>query len=512
MCGGALGKTQGTGKMKAVQKALLWLDTRHLAVAILFVGLFAMAVRAPTDTDTWWHLAAGQLTLEEGHILQADPFSHTRYGSPWVNHSWLSQVILYWLFDRFSYAGLGLWMGAVVAGTFVLVYLQMEGDPFTRAFIVVLAAATSAVIWVARPQLLSFLLTAAVGYLLYLYKWRGVNRLWLLPPLFVLWVNLHAGYALGFMLLAAFVAGEALNLLLARFAPGDDPTVGWRGIGWVVGAALLSALLLAVNPNTTRMWTYYLETVRIGVLQDFIQEWQSPDFHPLHTQPFIWLLLATLAAVGFSGRRIDGTDLAMVGLFAYAALLAGRNIAPFALVTAPVLSRHAAAALARWGWKGPRRALLDLRARTVLGAVNLWLLFLLIGLAVVKVRIPLTAAFNQRQQQESLPAGAVAWIQENRPEGKMFNHYNWGGYLIWRLWPEYRVFVDGRTDLYGDAFLREYLEIQSGGPRALALLDQYGISFVVTATDDGLSRKLGCLGGWSLAYRDNLATVWVRSR
>jgi hypothetical protein len=87
---------------------LLWFNTRRLVVAILFVALFAMAVRVPVDTDTWWHLAAGRETLKSNHILQTDLFSHTRYGSPWINHSWLSQVILYWLFERVSYAGLGL--------------------------------------------------------------------------------------------------------------------------------------------------------------------------------------------------------------------------------------------------------------------------------------------------------------------------------------------------------------------------------------------------------------------
>ncbi|MFQ6099685.1 MAG: hypothetical protein ACE5OS_00410 [Anaerolineae bacterium] len=509
---------------------LLWLNTRRLATAILFVALFAMAVRAPADTDTWWHLQAGRVTLESGHILQTDLFSHTRYGSSWVNHSWLSQVILYWLFDHFSYAGLGLCMGAVVTAAFALVYLQMEGDPFMRAFILILAAATSAVIWVARPQLLSFLLTAVVAYILYLFKWRRVNRLWLLPPLFVLWVNLHAGYALGFMTLAAFVAGEVLNHLLALATPslppfggdrgregpltgsGHCPVVSWRGIGMVVGIAFLSALLLVLNPNTTRMWTYYLETVRIGVLRDFIQEWRSPDFHALYTQPFLWLLLACLAAVGLSGRRIDGTDLALVGGFAYAALLAGRNFGPFALVAAPVLSRHVAAIVARWnravrdqGWlRASRRRPLT----PALGVLNWGVLALVVALAVVKVYQPLRPPFNEALQRESLPVGAAGWIQTHRPEGKIFNHYNWGGYLIWRLWPEYRVFVDGRTDLYGDEILRDYVEIQRGGPRALSLLDRYGVSFVVTGTDDALSMLLRCQGDWVLAYRDEVATVW----
>jgi hypothetical protein len=429
-----------------------------------------------------------------------------------------------------------LWMGAVVTAAFAFVYLQMEGDPFTRAFIVILAAATSAVIWVARPQLLSFLLTGVVAYVLYLFKWRGVNRLWLLPPIFVLWVNLHAGYALGFMLLAAFVAGEVFNHLLSLVLPpnrgatppflppnggdrgGEDPVVGWRGIGLVVGAAVLSALLLVVNPNTTRMWTYYLETVRIDVLQDFIQEWQSPDFHPLYTHPFIWLLLATLAAAGLSGRRVDGTDLAMVGGFAYAALLAGRNFGPFALVTAPVLSRHVAAFLRRCGMgirgRGDILALshapLLLRPSAWRGAVNLGLLMLVVSLAVVKVWIPLSLAFNEQKQREGLPVDAVAWIRQHRLVGEMYNPDNWGGYLIWALWPDYRVFVDGRTDLYGDEFLRQHLDVQLARPGFEETLVAYDVNLVLTYPDDALSAQLACMGGWEEVYRDEVAAVWGR--
>lgn len=494
-----------------VRRLLLWFNTRRLVVAILFVALFAMAVRAPADTDTWWHLRAGRETVESGHILQVDLFSHPRYGSPWVNHSWLSQVVLYWLFHSFSYAGLGLWMAAVITVAFLFVYLQMEGDPYSRAFIVVLAAATSSAIWVARPQLFSFLLTAVVAYVLYLFKWRGLNRLWLLLPIFVLWANLHAGYALGFMVLAAFAVGEVFNRLLALIAPADperDPMLSWRGIGMVIGVAVLSAALLVLNPYGTRMWTYYLDTVGIGALQDFIQEWQSPDFHPLYTHPFIWLLLATLAAMGLSGRRADGTDLALVGMFTYASLLAGRNFGPFALVTAPVLSRHVAALLTRLGWSRWLGAIG--RSSVVRGAVNLVLLLAVVGLAIVKVWTPLTPAFNEREQRKSLPVDAAAWILENRPEGEMFNSYNWGGYLIWSLYPHYRVFADGRTDLYGDEFLRRYLEVQLGRPGFEEALAEYDINLVLTYPDDALSLRLKCAGGWEEVYKDDVAVIWVR--
>jgi len=492
-----------------------WLSTRRLATAILFIAIFALAARVPSDTDMWWHLQAGRVTLESGHILQTDLFSHTRYGFHWVNHSWLSQVVLYWLFDHLSYAGLGLLLAALVTGAFGLVYLQMEGDPFARAFILVLAAAASAVVWTPRPQSFSLLLTAAVAYILYLFKWRGVNRLWLLPPLFVLWVNLHAGYALGFILLGGFVVGEVLNHALGQAIPSDDPTVGWRGIGLVVGVALLSALLLVVNPNTTRMWTYYLETVNIGALREYIQEWRSPDFHPLYMQPFVWMLLVTMGAMALSGRRADGTDLVLVGLFAYATLLAVRNVGPFALVAAPALSRHSAALLGRFrraaregGRLRPRPAP---RPRPVWGAVNLGLLAVVLVLAAMWMWASLSPAAVERLQRENLPVDAVAWIRQHRPAGEMFNPYNWGGYLAWALWPDYRVFVDGRTDLYGDALLRQYLEVQLGRPGLERTLDAYQVNLVVTYTDDALGAYLTCLGGWAEVYRDEMATVYVRT-
>ncbi len=498
------------------RRILFWLDTHRLVEVILFVAIFAMAARAPADTDTWWHLQAGHVTVTGGHILQTDVFSHTRQGQPWVNHSWLSQVILYLLFRSAGYAGLGVFQAVVVTATFAFVYAQMEGDVFSRAFILVLAAAASSVIWIARPQLLSFLLTAVLCYLLYLYKWRGLNRLWLLPPLFVLWVNLHAGYALGFMALAGFVAGETLNNLLVRLSPGEDPVLPWRDVGLVVLVALISALALVLNPNTTRMWTYYLDTVRIGVLRDFIQEWRSPDFHPLYAQPFIWLLLAILAAVGLSRRRVDGTDLAWVAGFAYAGLLAGRNIGPFALVAAPALSRHVRSLLAQWeeaaraqGWLSAPRPRAPLRSpgRAVLNWV------LLVGVltaAGFKAALPLRADFNVTHERETLPLNAIEWVREHRPAGPMFNSYNWGGYLIWHLWPDYRVFVDGRTDLYGDELLRQYLDVRLARPGFRQVLERYGIRLIVVEADSCLARFLELDPDWALAYEDEVAVVYVR--
>ena len=134
---------------------------RQLLVAILFVAIFAMAVRQPADTDTWWHLKSGQLMWESGQILRADPFSHTVQGQPWINHGWLVQILLWPLYQALGLAGLALLLATLVTASFVLVYTQCEGKPFVAAFATLIGAVASSVIWAVRPQIVSLLLAAA---------------------------------------------------------------------------------------------------------------------------------------------------------------------------------------------------------------------------------------------------------------------------------------------------------------------------------------------------------------
>jgi len=477
----------------------------RLIIAIAFISLFAMAVRAAADSDMWWHLRSGQLMVESRTLLLSDPFSHTRAGQPWINHGWLAQIVLYAAYALGSFAALSILIALLVVVAFIFAWKQMEGGPLLRAFILVLAAMTSAVIWAPRPQMFSFALTAVVGYIVYLYKWKQIDRLWLLPVVFVLWVNVHGGFAIGFILLAGAIAGEVINHLLRYEAP---EVLSWSQLIRLAAFTLGSFALLVVNPNTVEMYTYPLRTINIGVLRDFIQEWSSPDFHALFVQPFIWLFAATLAAIGWSGRRLDGGDFALVAGFAYSALLAGRNIAPFALVCAPVLARHARAALEAWvqrrGWAARSRA-----GQGVI-ALNWIILIAVILLAALKVLVAIVPVSQQQTEREGLPVDAIEWIETNRPEGLMFNSYNWGGYLIWRLWPEYKVYVDGRTDLYDDAFLRDYLKVIQAQPGFESILDRDQVDWMLIEANSALDVLLARDANWQDVYRDDRAAIFTR--
>ena len=497
----------------------------RLIVVVLFIALFAMAVRTPADTDLWWHLGAGRAIVTTGHIPYADEFSFTVRGKPWVDVYWLAQVGMYTVRQMGGDALLAICVAGLAVAAFAFVYPQMEGGPFLRAFIIVLAATASSVIWSPRLQMLSFVLLAVTGYIVYLWKWRRINRLWVLIPLYVLWANMHGGYALGLMLMGAVWVGEVLNRMTGRAtAPG---VMSWKAIGLLVAVGVLCGLALLVNPYTWGTWALPFRTIGIKALQGAIQEWASPDFHNLYEQPMLWLLFGLLAAVGLSGRGWDWSDLMVVLIFGYSAFLARRNIAPLALVIAPVLARQAAPIVEAVS----SRIRLPLLARQDLkpglpSVLNGLIVILVAVAALLKCGLALSPRMIDEARRQTVPVRAVEWMKQNHAAGPMYNSYNWGGYLVWAL-PDMPVFVDARTDLYDDGFLQEYFQImfvRPGGTSPLpikgtlgvgdwqAVLDRRDVRLALTERDSWLATMLATQPEWRLAYSDDQAVIWVRER
>jgi hypothetical protein len=256
------------------------------------------------------------------------------------------------------------------------------------------------------------------------------------------------------------------------------------------------------------MLTYPFKTVSIGALQEYIQEWQSPDFHSRQAQPFIWLLLLTFGAIGASRRRLALTDFMLIAGFAYMALLAWRNVALFALVAPPVFTRHAAPVLAalgrRFGLRGASTAA-PTRAQKWLNGMILVLLILVVA---IKAGVDLPSAANLDAFRKTMPVDAVAFIKKEAPPGRLFNSYNWGGYLLWAL-PEYPVFIDGRTDLYNNDVINPWLQVVRAEPGWQETLDQWGVHLILL--EPGMP-VVGYLEneGWQLLYQDQNAVVYSR--
>jgi hypothetical protein len=214
-----------------------------------------------------------------------------------------------------------------------------------------------------------------------------------------------------------------------------------------------------------------------------------------------------VAALALSRKAKAVSDLLLVGVFGWLALSAGRNIALFALAAAPVLARHAAPLVetARRRLHVPRSKARPFAGQRVLHAA----LFAGLLLAVAyKASLVLPAAPNQRAVEEHLPAGAVRYLRAHNPPGALFNSYNWGGYLIWEL-REYPVFADGRTDLYGDELLTEWLEIANAADGWQQKLEARGVRLALLEPSWALSKLLPG-AGWQLLYEDDHSVLYAK--
>ena len=493
---------------------------QRLIFIVTLLLIFIMAARTAIDSDMWWHLRAGEISWTTMKPVLEGVFSYTRSGQYWLNHSWLSEVVMFLLYKWGGLLALSGMVAVLAVSSEAFVYSQMEGPDLLKGFILILSCLVVALVWSPRPEMFSLVLMAVVGYLLYLYKWKRRNYLWLLPVIFILWANLHGGYALGLILIGMMIAGEVLNHM-AGFE--NNEILLWKDVGWLIFWSGISVLALLINPNGVNIWLAPFQTVGVNALQHYVQEWASPDFHDITQQPFLWLLFLLVGSIGFSGQRLDGTDLLTVICFAYMSLVARRNFGPFAIVAAPVISRHLGAALSEWWAKieipGSIASKIKLRLEPGNNGINLsvfrWQKAINLGmvafLALIgfsKLYIVNLPAITDPLIESAYPVQAVQWLEVHHPQGNMLSEYNWGGYLAWFA-RDYPVFVDGRTDLFGDDIINQWIQVVQANDGWQSVINKWNVKLILVQSDRPIVRLLD-ENGWKQLYKDNQSILFGR--
>ena len=467
------------------------LRASHVFLTVLFLGLFAMAARNVTDPDVWWHLETGQYITAHESVPHTDPFSYTRAGKPWVAHEWLSEVLLYQLQRTTGWSGLIVIFAAILCTAFFLLYLRCGPAPYVAGVVTLCAALATAPVWGVRPQVLSLLLTSL--WLLILERSeRNPRILWWTLLLTLLWVNLHAGFALGLALSALFLAGEWIEGALGY---SQSPAPHWKIAALIL---LLDLLIVPLNPNGLRMFSYPIETLRSTAMQNYIVEWASPSFHHAEYWPFLVIVLGTFAAMSWYPRQIRLRDLLLLLVSLYAALGSIRMIPLFVLVAVPLISRR----LGNWPRSNSQLQRQSTLARTLLNVAIVLAMAVFAGVHIFQI--------IQRQPQaeaQYFPARAVAFLQTHPPPGRIFNHYDWGGYLIWKLYPSTPVFIDGRADLYGQQLLDQFAGTYQLKGDWRQTLQHWSVDTVIVPTDSALATGLSSSPGWMVSYEDPQAVI-----
>jgi hypothetical protein len=483
--------------------------------AILLFGLLGMTARPATDPDLWWHLRTGQWIVETGHIPHSDPFSLTRAGHSWVSHEWLSEVVFYELWKHGGATALIVFSAIITTAGFMLLYLRCllcGGEELWAAAATVFGALASAPSWGVRPQMFTFTLASLLLWLLESGNKKDRPKLlfWI-PSLFLLWLNLHAGFALGLALLLAYGFG-----LLLETASGNTPWQQTRPIVLRVLLLLLACLaLVPLNPSGAQLYRYPFDTLRSSGMRSFIVEWFSPDFHESLYRPFLLVWLLLLTALASSRSRPKWRVIVPLLLTSFAALDAVRHIPIFVVVAIPVIA--AALPIVRASRAGGSHLSAGAQGWLSRSAVSSWFrpsfnlaVVILIALFTLVKWVSL-ARSQDAHEAEQYPQRAVAFLQASSQPQRIFVYYDWGGYAIWKLYPEYRVFVDGRADLYGDNLLRQFktaMQLRTGWRD---VLDSWKVEAVLVPPSCALAQALLLDTNWHTAFSDSKAIILLRT-
>jgi len=465
-----------------------------LLAGVLAAFVYFFATRTIADPDIWWHLRNAEHLLRTGEMVRQDFYSFTAAGAPWVNHEWLGELPFYFAWRWCGFRGLYLVVlllaEAIILGVFYL--SRAVSENIKAAFLASWIAA-----WLATvsfgPRTLLFGWLFLVFELAILTKFSaGVDRTWLLPPLFLIWANTHGSWLIGMVLLLIyFVCG------LVQWHWGRIEAQRWtrrerKKLRWIFA---LSLAALFVNPCGYRLVLYpfnlaFHQTVNIA----HISEWQSLDFHSLRGK-FMFVMLAATIVLGLARRtRWRLWEVVFIIIAFYSAMTYSRFMFLAAIVVTPFLAREL-------NVLSPYRAKAD---RPIVNAV------LLLCLAALSIAIFPTGAQLEEGTRRSYPGKALPYLERLHPEGRVFNDYLWGGYLIWNA-RQIPVFVDSRVDIFEYAgVFQDYLTAKSG-VGSLDVLAKYHIRYVLhSKKNEPLAYLLMHTSGWKVDYEDDVAVLLER--
>ena len=461
------------------------------------------------DGDTGYHIRVGEYILKTLSIPHVDMFSFISPPLPWTAHEWLSEVIMALIHGRFGMTGVVLFYGGMIATLYTLLFVMMRrlnGHILVALAVVMLAITSSMLHWLARPHIFSLLMMVIWYGILDSYQYEGVDRLYQLPLLMLLWVNLHGGFITGFIMLGIYVTG---NLYLGRFgAQGERGAAGTRGRR-LLKISLLSLLVSLVNPSGYKILLFPFTLVSDRYMMDQVVEFISPNFHEASIIPFRLFLLLLLGLVACSRRPLNIIQVGLLLFFTNMALYSVRYITLFAIAAAPIaaltadrLLNDTSGGITTWlRRKDAAYAKIDEQARGFLWPI------LIVILVLLSLR-PNAATFRFDEKLKAV--AAVEFLKREQIPGNMFDNDEFGDYTIYAAWPRYHVFVDGRLDMYGSERLKEYNKVVNFEAGWESVMKKYDMNWVFYTANSPLCRYLHDRVGWRLIYADKVANIFVR--
>jgi hypothetical protein len=504
------------------------ISARNIFVALGISLIFFIAIRPPTDPDMGWHLQDGKYLIEHDFkVAKKDIFSYTVPDFPLIMHEWTTDIFMEKFLEMTNFFSLSVLFALITAMAFLLVALGAPAKIEYKVIAAALGTIASVPVLGVRPQMLSLLGLAMVVYMIFRFRRdQKSNIIYWLPLIFAVWVNAHGGFAVGLFFIGLFCAVEFIKLTssyLIKKAVKIRIAARFRRISLFSSLlaeklvnnsiSLKSTLKLSIvffasffatllNPYGWRVYIEVFTTAMDSYAKANINEWFPVTIaNPMSHQFLIYLSLLAILLL-FSFRKTDYTYLAISLAFLYLGFSSWRHMPLFLIVSTPLWISITE------GIAGSE-LLKVVRKKWFLAALAL-AVFLIAQQKMTKV-IPPSFSLERLAADGNYPLGAVNYLKENPIEGRMFNEYNWGGFLVWQ-YPEKKVFIDGRMPSWkfgGQKIFEEFNGIFKYEENWQDTLKKYDAGFTLIYSNPP-NMIMFSNAGWKEVYRDQLSVIFVR--
>jgi len=521
-------------KKKQILPVILHLNKILKILIILSLSLFigSIIIQKIRSFDIWWHLKTGEYIINNGFIPQFDIFSYTVFTHTWINHQWLADVLFFLVFDCFGINGLILLKAIVLGATFTILFkiTYQKRIYLLSIFFIFLAILASGHRFLMRPFIFNFLFIIIYFYILHGYKHSQQKKLiFLLPILQIIWSNLHGGSLTGIILIYAYLAGELISWKFKLpFQQNEKYTIKGKKYYILLAVGGLCLFSGLVNPNGLTGALYpFLTLTELNqsgyqeVIMKYIAELQPPiSLHTLFKiQPYPYYKLLILLSLGtfiLNYKRLNVTRFITYTIFLIFSLLANRNIPTFVLLATPI-------SIFNLNHIDIRKVIiLSPKIKQLLLLLSQISILIIIVTCIIKATAPqylfrnkIIRNFGFGIIHPKYPESAIDFIQSNNISGNFFNTYESGGYLIWRMFPQEKVFIDGRTEVYGPQFYQRYVRLFANPDKFNAISDEFNINLILltriyTATDPFLN-YIYQNKQWKLIYFDEISALFIKN-
>jgi len=465
-----------------------------MCMFLLIAAIFGFSVRSISEPDIWWHLRNGEQTVLHHAIPRVDTYSFGAAGSPWLDHEWLSEVPYFLAFKAAGLKGIVALYFAILVLIYTGVYYRSchGGADCKSATLTTFLAILLGVVSIG-PRMLLFGWLCMVALLMVLDHFRTTGKgLWMLPPLFALWINLHGSWIFGMFVFAVILAsglveGEWGVVTATRWTTSERNRLGL--------AFFASAAALLITPFGYRLMLYPFDLLfRQPANLKYIEEWRSVDFSSGNGKVGLILIFALLAVALFSRRRWR-LDEVLLTTFALWTGLSHLRLMFFAgIIIPPILAAH-------FELFPPYDPEIDKPW------LNAAIMFGLVGGVIFYFP---SAARLQQDVDSNFPTAALKFMRRNHLQGRIFNTDIWGGYMEWNT-PELKPFLDGRVDIfvYNGAFEDHVSAVMV--KNSFEILDKHHIDFVLLEPKRPLTYLLEHSQDWQSIYSDRVATLFQRT-